>query len=386
MSQKKGNNKGVITFIKVKKTGAQYIIQLLKEHFKNDSIIDHKYKISYEDKFVLFPLVENKEIIDKLKITLDRLISYEIISREPINRLNYKYKSLQEALSGKIPDVYINLIPKSYDIIGNIAIVEFEKLSRIGDNELSEYRNLIADAVINVNKNVQSVFEKTSEIKGAHRLRKFAHLNGKNKSETTHRENYCLFKLDIKTTYFSPRLVYERRRISNADIQENEVIVDMFAGVGPFSIQIAKLNSVMIHAFDVNPHAYKYLKVNIELNKLKGKIIPCNFNIKDLLNPSNKIGKRLCGKIDRIIMNLPKHSINFINVACFLMKKSGGILHFYQFSERPNPIEKSIENLKRKLSDFNWVIVKISNSKIVKSYSPKAELIVIDLSIKSLNS
>ena len=223
MSQKKGNNKGVITFIKVKKTGAQYIIQLLKEHFKNDSIIDHKYKISYEDKFVLFPLVENKEIIDKLKITLDRLISYEIISREPINRLNYKYKSLQEALSGKIPDVYINLIPKSYDIIGNIAIVEFEKLSRIGDNELSEYRNLIADAVINVNKNVQSVFEKTSEIQGAHRLRKFAHLNGKNKSETTHRENNCLFKLDIKTTYFSPRLVYERRRISNADIQENEV-------------------------------------------------------------------------------------------------------------------------------------------------------------------
>ncbi|MCK4285981.1 MAG: hypothetical protein KAX18_07250, partial [Candidatus Lokiarchaeota archaeon] len=154
MSQKKGNNKVEITFIKVEKTDAQYIIQLLKEHFKNDSVVDQKYKISYEDKFVLFPLVENKEIIDKLKLTLDRSNSYEIISREPIIRLNYKYKSLQEALSGKIPYTYFNLIPKSYDIIGNIAILEFDKPSRIDDNEFSEYRNLIAKAVIKVNKNV----------------------------------------------------------------------------------------------------------------------------------------------------------------------------------------------------------------------------------------
>ena len=386
MSQKKGNNKVVITFMKLKKTDAQYIIQLLKEHFKNDSVIDHKYKISYEDKFVLFPLVENKEIIDKLKITLDRFILYEIISREPINRLNYKYKSLQEALSGKIPYTYFNLIPKSYDIIGNIAILEFDKPSRIDDNEFSEYRNLIAKAVIKVNKNVHSVFEKISEIKGDYRLREFAYLSGENRSETTHRENNCTFKLDIKTTYFSPRFVYERRRISNTTIQDNEVIVDMFTGVGPFSIQIAKLNLVKIHAFDINPHAYKYFRLNIELNKLKGKITPYNRNVKGLLNPSNQIGRQLCGKVHRVIMNLPEHSIDFINVACFLMKKSGAFLHFYQISEKPNPIEKSIEVLKKKLNDFNWVIVKISFSKIVKSYSPKAELVVIDLIVKHLQS
>jgi tRNA (guanine37-N1)-methyltransferase len=385
MSKKKSNNKVENNFIKVKKTDAQYIIQLLKEHFKNDSIIDHKHKISYEDKYILFPLVENKDIIDKLKKLLDMVISYEIVSREAISRLNYKYKSLQEALSGKIPFKYSNLIPKSYDIIGNIAILEFEKISRIGNNEFSEYRNLIADAVINVNKNVQSVFEKKSEIKGDYRLREFAYLSGENKSETIHKENSCLFKLDIKKTYFSPRLVYERCRISNIKILKNEVIVDMFAGVGPFSIQIAKLNPVKIHAFDVNPHAYKYLQANIELNKLTGKIIPYNINIKDLLNTSNQIGKQLCGTVDQVIMNLPEQSINFIDVACFLMKKSGGFLHFYQFSEKPNPIEKTIEDLKIKLNDFNWVIDIINNSKIVKSYSPKAELVVIDLSIKSSN-
>ncbi|GAG53974.1 unnamed protein product, partial [marine sediment metagenome] len=249
-----------------------------------------------------------------------------------------------------------------------------------------EYKNLISRAVISVNKNIQSVFEKKSEIKGAYRLREFLYLNGKNNSETTHKENNSVFKLDIKFTFYSPRLVFERRRISNNNIQQNEVIVDMFAGVGPFSIQIAKLNSVKIHAFDVNPYAYKYLQVNIGLNKLKGKIIPYNIDIKDLLNPSNQIGQKLCGKADRVIMNLPEQSINFINVACFLMKKSGGILHFYQTSEKPNPIEKTIEELKKKLNDFNWVIVRTINSKIVKSFSPKSELVVIDLNLKSSTS
>jgi len=386
MSKKKSNNKVESSFIKVKKTDAQYIIQLLKKYFKNDSVINHKYKISYDDKYILFPLVENKDIIDKLKKTLDNTVSYEIFSREAFSRLNYKYKSLQEALSGRIPFKYSNLIPKSYDIIGNIAILEFGKHSRIEDDDFSEYRNLIAKAVIKVNKNVQSVFEKLSEIKGDYRLREFAYLSGENKSETIHRENNCTFKLDIKTTYFSPRLVYERRRISNTNIQDNEVIVDMFAGVGPFSIQIAKLNLVKIHAFDINPHAYKYFSSNIKLNKLKGKITPYNRNVKALLNPTNQIGKRLFGKVNRIIMNLPERSIDFIDVACFLMKKSGSFLHFYQISEKPNPIEKSIEDLKKKLNNFNWVIVEIGLSKIVKSYSPKAELIVIDLSVKHIES
>ena len=279
-----------------------------------------------------------------------------------------------------------DLIPKSFDIIGNIAILEFEKASQIGDKEFSDYRTLIAESVINVNRNVQSVFEKKSEIKGDYRLREFAHLSGENKTETIHRENSCAFKLDIRKTYFSPRLVYERRRISNIKTLANEVIVDMFAGIGPFSIQIARLNPVKIHAFDINPQAYTYLQANIESNKLKGEVIPYNIDVRDLLNPSNQMGMQLDGTIDRIVMNLPEQSINFIDVACFLMKRSGGILHFYQISEKPNPIEKTIEELNKKLKEFNWVITEIENYKIVKSYSPKAELVVIDLGIKFSSS
>ena len=157
----------------------------------------------------------------------------------------------------------------------------------------------------------------------------------------------------------------------------------MFAGVGTFSIQIAKKRNVKIYAFDINPNAYEYLKENVKLNNLKGEIFPNNIDIKDLLEPKNQLGQFLCNKTSRIIMNLPEDSIKFIDVTCFLMKESGGILNFYQFAEKPNPIEKTLNDLKQKLKDLNWEIESIINSKVVKHHSPKSELVVVDLKIRT---
>ena len=126
------------------------------------------------------------------------------------------------------------------------------------------------------------------------------------------------------------------------------------------------------------------MKENIELNKLKGEILPNNMDVKGLLEPKNQLGQLLCNKANRIIMNLPEDSIKYIDIACYLMRESGGILHFYQFSEKPNPIEKTLENLEAGLTNLNWEIESILNSKIVKHYSPKAELVVVDLMIKAL--
>ena len=61
MSEKKSKSKAEINFLKVLKTDGQDFIQLLKELFKNDSVIDNKYKTSYQDNFILFPLVKKKQ-------------------------------------------------------------------------------------------------------------------------------------------------------------------------------------------------------------------------------------------------------------------------------------------------------------------------------------
>ena len=385
MNDKNLNKKDEICFLKLKKMDAQDFIQIIKDQFKSNSIIDQKYKTEYKYNYILFPLVDNKEIIDKLVKTIENLIQFELVSNKGFKNPNFKYRTLEDTLKGKVPPNFLSLIPKSYDIIGNIAILEFEKSDQINNDGFNEFKTLLAKAVIDVNKNVISVFEKKSEIKGSYRLRDLLYLSGENNTETLHKENNCVFHLDLKTTFFSPRLVYERRRIAKSDIKKNEIIVDMFAGVGPFSIQIAKLNHVEIHAFDLNPAAYGFLKKNLSLNKFKGMIFPYNMNIKDLINPSNEVGKKLSNNVDRIIMNLPENSIDFTNIACFLMRKSGGVLHFYNISEKPDPVDKTVIILKEKLGKLNWAITKIIDSKIVKSYSPKADLVVIDLDIKYLS-
>jgi tRNA (guanine37-N1)-methyltransferase len=374
------NKEKKVLFLKLKKSDAQGFIQFIKENFGKELLISQKYKIEQVGNYKLFPLVERKDIIDTLVKEIQNNFPVKLVTKKATVNPNFKYRTLKDALHGKIPPDYVNLIPNSYDIIGKIAILEFEKPDAISIKNFTDIKLLIANAVIDVNKNVLSVFEKTSEIKGSYRLRDLGYLCGENKTETVHKENSCVFHLDVKKTFFSPRLVYERRRISESNIKEGEVIVDMFAGVGPFSIQVAKFNYVEIHAFDLNPNAYAYLKKNITSNKIKGTIFPYNMNIRDVINPQNQIGKKLRNNVDRVIMNLPEKAIDFIDVACFLLRKSGGIIHFYNISEN-----KSVNNLKKIFKNFEWDINEVIDSKIVKSYSPKADLIVFDLDIKYLN-
>ena len=382
MMQMDKNNKKQTQFVKIKQESAEKFLKLLKTKLPNEPFLDRRIKIKHEGAYVLFPLIDD---IEKRKALIERIsnqLNLDIVSTEGIVEINYKFRSIEEALVDELPENILELVPKSYDIIGKIAFIEFDQINTINDKNLLSYKKKIAGALVNVNKTVETVYEKKSEVKGRYRLKELKVIHGDDNPETIHKENGCLFKLDVKKTFFTPRLVFERKRISSNSFKKQETIVDMFAGVGPFSIQIAKNNDAKIYAFDVNPSAYKYLVDNIELNKMKGEVIAHNMDVRELLNPDNKLGKHLKNKIDRIIMNLPEQSINFLDVACFLMKKPSGILHFYQFSEKPDPVKKGIEKLNVILKDSRWQIEEILNSKVVKPFSPKSDLIAIDLKIK----
>ncbi|MFW9828872.1 MAG: class I SAM-dependent methyltransferase family protein [Candidatus Thorarchaeota archaeon] len=381
MSQMGTKNKKKINYLKLKKKDGQELIKIIKTKFNNQEIINLKFRILHEKEDILFPIYNDQDFLDYIKEIFANKIKFEIVYKEGIPNLNYKVRSLQEALKGKILDNHIDLIPKSYDIIGDIVIIEFNRFNNLNRGIAFDYKRKIAVAIMKVNRNVKTVLEKRSEVKGPCRLRDLAFLAGEDKSETIHRENDCLFKLDVKKTYFSPRLVFERQRVALSSIKENELIVDMFAGVGTFSIQIAKINNVKIHAFDVNPNAYNYIKKNIKLNRLRGDIYPVNIDVENLIEDDNQLGKMLFHKADRIIMNLPESSIKFVDIACFLIKESGGIMHFYQFTEKPNPIEKTLKNLEAVLALYEWQIDSLLESKIVKHFSPRSELVVLDLKI-----
>lgn len=369
-------------FLKIKKDSAEKFLKLIKTKFSDENIIDKRKKVIHSGAYVLFPLIKNKENVNKLNESNVNDLNFEIVNAKGEMDPNYKFRSLEEALVGELSEDIKDLIPKSYDVIGKIAIIEFDQLNSLSVDKTSLYKRKIAKAIAKVNKTVETVYEKKSEVKGKYRLKELQPLFGVNNPETFHKENNCIFKLNVKNTYFTPRLVFERKRLSLLKFAKNELIVDMFAGVGPISIQIARINHVKIYSFDINPTAYKYLIENIELNKLKGEILAYNIDVMDLINSSNELGINLKNRLDRIIMNLPEQSINYVDIACFLMKKTGGILHLYQFCEKPDPIEKGIKNLITKLNRMGWYIEEIINSKIVKPFSPKSDLIVVDVKIK----
>lgn len=374
-----------IPFLKIEKKDGQVFFKLLKKYFKNKDLINRRFKIEQEANYILIPLSEEELLLERLVKTITNKLTFQIITREGKLNSKFKPKTLHNTLKKALSQEYMELIPKSYDIIGTIAIIEFNEFKDFNDKDLISIKKKIAKGITQINSSVKTVFEKRSGIKGNHRLRELKLLLGKENYETIYKENNCFFKLDVRNTFFTPRLVYERKRISSSKIKKNELIIDLFAGVGPFSIQIAKNHPVNIHSFDVNRFAYNYLKENIGLNKLKGNIIPHNMNINKLLDPRSNLGYMLKNKANRIIMNLPEKSLNFMHITCFLMRSTGGILHIYQFCEKENPIERAKDKLSSSLKKLNWNIEEVIHSRIVKSYSPKSDLVVVDSKIKSLN-
>ena len=151
---------------------------------------------------------------------------------------------------------------RSFDVIGNIAVLKQER----GNRKRAE-RNL------KQNKNIRAVVEKTERVKGRLRTLKTKYLAGEKTKEALHKENGCVFRLNIDTCYFSPRLASERARIAEKirkikDIRKKDVLV-MFAGVGPFSIVIDKIAKPRkIVSIELGRECCKYEAMNVKLNKL----------------------------------------------------------------------------------------------------------------------
>ncbi|MBU1136527.1 MAG: methyltransferase domain-containing protein [Nanoarchaeota archaeon] len=217
----------------------------------------------------------------------------------------------------------------SYDIIGNIAVLKFEK------ENLSEKKK-IAEKILKDRKNIKTVVEKLDKVKGRLRTLNIKHLAGKKTSETIHKESGCLFKLNIEKCYFSPRISNERLEIAKKIKSKNKVLV-MFAGVLPFPIIIAKHSKCKeIVSIELGKECCKYGKENIKLNKLN--------NIKIIQGDVNKIIPKLAKqKFDVIIMPRPQLKDTFLKSAFLVSKKSTKIF-YYDFSRN---IKEILEKIKK---------------------------------------
>ena len=307
-----------------------------------------EYRIKASDEFGYIPINED---IDEYEI-----VDVEL---EPLKRVAHNFSEL---LEDELSSEEIENLRTSFDTIGDIVILEIPE-------NLQDKKQIIGDAALKFTKR-KAIYMKKSAIKGTTRIRDLEFLSGEDDSVTIHKEHGARLKLDVKEVYFSPRLATERKRVME-NVKDGEKILDMFCGIGPFPIVIARNKNVDIIAVDINEEAIRYLNENIKLNKLKG-------NIETKCGDIREVSKSFNMKFDRIIMNLPGLAYTFLDIAVDLIE-DGGIINYYEFSDS---YEQGIKRLKDACSNVEKQ-VEIINTRKVKSTSPGEWHVAIDGKVRT---
>lgn len=204
---------------------------------------------------------------------------------------------------------------RAFSVLGNIAVVNFSEDVKITD------KRKFAQKILKEQKNITTVLEKSGKFSGRLRKMKTKYLAGKKTKEVLYKENNCVFRFNVDTTYFSPRLSNERKEVVKL-IKKNENVFVMFAGVSPFSIVIAKNSKAKkVFSNELNREANKYAELNIERNKLKDKVELVQGDVK-------KVAEKLRAKFDVIIMPRPNLKDTFLESAFKLSKRKTRIYYY----------------------------------------------------------
>ena len=273
---------------------------------------------------------------------------------------------LKKTLESILTSEESNELISAFDQIGDIIIV------RVPDSLLSK-KKLIGETLLEQVKSAKSVFYQSSSVEGEFRTRDLEILAGDDKTETEYKEFGCRFIVDVKKVFFSPRLSSERMRIAEL-VNDGEVVVNMFGGIGMFSIIAAKKKKCTVYNIDINPDAAKLCEKNIMLNKLLGNVITIHGDASEVVR------NQLENKSNRTLMLLPEKSDEFLSSAV-LATKNNGIIHYYSHIHGDKKLDAP------KLSELHFmektpVKSTILQSKIVRPVGPRFYQTVVDVRIK----
>ncbi len=255
--------------------------------------------------------------------------------------------------------------PRSFDIFGNIIVVKFPREFKV------KAKKKFARDLLKKYKSVTTVLEKTGKFKGRLRKQTTKWLAGEKSKEALYKENNCIFRFNIDKTYFSPRLNNERKEIAGKIKKRDKVLV-MFAGVGPYPIAIAKNSPASkVYSNEINREANKYAQLNIELNKVKDKVVLLPGDVK-------KVAGKIKEKFDVIVMPRPQLKDNFLKQA-FSLSKKGTRIFYYDFC-RDDEIDSVVETVKEEARKARKKI-RILNIKRAGEIAPYKFRIRIDFKV-----
>lgn len=323
---------------------AEPVRRYLKEH----DLLRDDVKIRKEKTTIYFPIKDSPVGLSKYPIITK---SFEIR-----NELPHSYKDLLS-----LPKKHTVNLPTSYDTVGGIILIKLPET-------LLKYQDKIGRALLQTHKNIHTVCV-IDAVAGELRTRNVSIIAGKKQTRTTHKEYGLTLDVDVATTYFSPRLASERKRVAGL-VNPGEIIVDLFAGVAPFSIMIARYaQPKVVYAIDKNPEAITLAGLNVKQNHVLHSVEVIHADAK---NAPNLIPV----KADRIIMNLPFSAFEFFSIAISIAAETCRI-HYYDII-REEDIETRISALKKIAKEQRYLLTDVSVHKI-KSYAPREFYIGVDI-------
>lgn len=263
----------------------------------------------------------------------------------------------------KATKISASKLPSSYQTVGHVLLLKLPSIKS------PKQKKKIAQAILSLLPYVKTVCE-IKEISGELREPVIDVLAG-NGTITTHKENEILYKLDAAKIMFSKGNLNERKRIIG-QVKDGELIIDMFAGIGYFSLGLAKHSKAReIIAIEKNPEAYNYFVENIALNKLN--------NVSAMQGDCTVAAGALRGMADRIIMGYFPGTENFLSYA-LLMAKNGCMIHYHNIYRTKELWKKPLGEISEVSKKFN-LSFQILTKKKVKSYAPNVWHVVVDFQV-----
>lgn len=322
----------------------------VKKFLLEKELYDKNYKPKKTSNHIFFP------VIKEVKLSSTTSATFEDIELDKSKKeLNYK-----DLIKDKISKTKFAELPNSYDIIGDIIILELKE-------SLVNHEKLIGSALLKTHKNLKTILKKSGIHSGEFRTQKLKFVAGENKKVTEHKENNVKIKLDVEKIYFSPRLSTERKRIYRL-IKPNEKVLVMFSGSGIYPVVISKNTlAKKIIGIEKNPLAHKYAEENLKVNKVN--------NVELCIGDVKFIIPKLTEKFDRILMPLPKDAEIFLDIA-FRVAKKGTVIHFYDF-EHESELKKGEEKVENACIQ-NKIKCKILRTVKCGQYSPGKFRICVD--------
>lgn len=268
---------------------------------------------------------------------------------------------LRDFLETRVPAAPRDLLPARAKRIGGVALLRLRP-------ELEELGKEIGEAVKEFYR-VNSVYL-IRGIEGVERRPSLELLAGEPVTEVVHREYGCIYKLDLTRLMFCLGNSFERLRVAGLT-SRGEVVVDMFAGVGQFTIPIALLGEPKkVYAIEINPIAHQYLLYNIKLNGVGNRA-------EAILGDCRKVVReRFEGVADRVIMGYLGGTIQMLPTALSALKPEGGVIHFHDLARRGGE-ENFVNEVLETATKYGFEVRLISWRK-VKSYSKTKNHIVVD--------